>query len=395
MDAGIKPASLRHWLEIAGAFLKLGAMGYGGAALMGLLQRELQERRGWVSKEQFVEDLAVVNMLPGPRAQHLAIFVGCHRAGAWGGILAGLCFILPAFLILLTLSVIYSIYGNLPAVRHAFYGLGPVVIAIFAAAIWRLCKPALKGMPEAVIAFISGLLVAYTPLGIVGTLALAGSAGIALYHSRRAGLGASLAVLALVLAHQGVSALPIALMQAARSSSGAPDLWEICVFFFKVGALTFGGGLAVLAFIQQQVVELHWLTAQEYVDGLALGQMTPGPIVMIAAYVGYKVHGFPGAVASASAIFLPTFLISLSVFAMLRRFRELLWIKAALRGLSAAIIGVVTVALLSMATHAVADLFTAILFAIAVVLLLLTEVHSLTLMLGGAGAAVFARMIAA
>ncbi len=385
----------RPWLEIAGAFFKLGAMAYGGAALMGILQRELQEKRGWVSKEQFVEDLAVVNMLPGPRAQHLAIFIGCHRAGAWGGILAGLCFVLPAFLILLALSVLYSNYGSLPAMRHAFYGLGPVVIAIFAVAVWRLCKPALKGMPEAFIAIISGLLVTYTPLGIVGTLALAGSVGVALYHSRRAGLWAGAAVLALILAYQGVSTLPIFAMQVAKSTGEAPDLWEIGVFFFKVGALTFGGGLTVLAFIQHQVVELHWLTAQEYIDGLALGQLTPGPIVMIAAYVGYKIHGFAGAVAAASAIFLPTFIISLSVFAMLRRFRELLWMKAALRGLSAAIIGVVTVALLSMALQAVPDLFTAFVFAIAVTLLLFSRLGSLALMLGGVGAAMFARMILA
>jgi chromate transporter len=383
----------RSWLEIAGAFFKLGAMAYGGAALMGILQRELQEKRGWVSKEQFIEDLAVVNMLPGPRAQHLAIFIGCHRAGAWGGILAGLCFLLPAFLILLALSVLYSNYGNLPAMRHAFYGLGPVVIAIFAVSVWRLCKPALKGMPEAVIALISALLAAYTPLGIVGTLALAGSVGVALYHSRRAGLWALVAVLALTLAYLSVSALPIVAEQVAKSTSGPPGLREIGVFFFKVGALTFGGGLTVLAFVQQQVVELHWLTAQEYIDGLALGQMTPGPIVMIAAYVGYKIHGFEGAVAAACAIFLPTFIISLSVFAMLKRFRELLWMKAALRGLSAAIIGVVAVALLSMALHAVPDLFTAILFAIAVVLLLFSRLGSLTLMLGGAGAAIFARVI--
>jgi len=378
---------------MAGAFLKLGAMGYGGAALMGLLQRELQEKRGWVTKEQFVEDLAVVNMLPGPRAQHLAIFIGCHRAGAWGGILAGMCFILPAFLILLALSVLYSNYGSVPAIRHAFYGLGPVLIAIFAVAVWRLCKPALRGMPEVVIAFISGLVVAYTPLGIVGTLALAGSVGIALYHSRRAGLWASVAVLALILAYLSVSVLPIVAKQVAKSASGPPNLWEVGVFFFKVGALTFGGGLTVLAFVQKQVVELHWLTAQEYIDGLALGQLTPGPIVMIAAYVGYKIHGFLGAVAAACAIFLPTFMVSLSVFATLRRFRELLWIKAALRGLSAAIIGVVAVALLSMAPQAVPDLFTAFLFAITVVLLLYSKLGSLTLMLGGAGAGYFARMI--
>ena len=388
-------SNARSWLEFAGAFLKLGAIGYGGVALMGLLQREFQEKRGWVSKERFVEDLAVVNMLPGPRAQHLAIFIGCHRAGAWGGIVAGLCFMLPAFLIILALSVLYSKYGDLPAMRDAFYGVGPVVIAIFAAAVWRIGKPAVKGMPEAVIALVAALLCEYTPLGIVGTLALAGSAGVALYHSRRAGLWAVAAVLALTLAYLIVSALPAVTEQVVTPNSGVPGLSEISGFFFKVGALTFGGGLTVLAFIQQQVVELHWLTAQEYIDGLALGQITPGPIIMIAAYVGYKIHGFAGAAAAAWAIFLPSFIISLATFAMLKRFRELLWMKAVLRGLSAAIIGVIAVALISMALHAVPDLFTGFLFALALVLLLRSNVGSLTLMLGGAGAAMLARMVLA
>jgi chromate transporter len=385
----------RPWAEIAGALLKLGSVGYGGPALMGLLQRELQEKRGWVSKEQFLEDLAVVNMLPGPRAHMLAIFLGCHRAGAWGGILAGLCFMLPAFLILIALSVLYDTYGDLPAMRHAFYGVGPVVVAIFAVAVWRLCKPALTGWPEISIAVIAAALSAYTPLGIVGTLALAGAVGVALHHSRSRGLWACTIVLVLALASQGLSLLPAAPGGAGGSAPGMPGLWELSAFFFKVGACTFGGGLAVLAFLQQHVVGLGWLTSQEYIDGLAIGQLTPGPIIMVAAYVGYKLHGIIGALAAGFAIFLPSFVISVAVFGVLQRFRRLSWVKAALRGLAAAIIGVISIALLPMAVHAVPDLFTGILLLTATALLLYSSTGSVTLMLGGAAAALLARMVLA
>jgi chromate transporter len=382
----------RPWAEIAGTLLKLGSVGYGGPALMGLLQRELQEKRGWVSKEQFLEDLAVVNMLPGPRAHMLAIFLGCHRAGAWGGILAGMCFMLPAFVILLALSVMYNAYGDMPAMRHVFYGVGPVVVAIFAVAVWRLCKPALTGWPEISMAVVAGAVSAYTPLGIVGTLALAGGVGVALYHSRSQGLWGCLIVLALVLMSQGVSLLPAAAGDPLGSAAGKPGLWELSAFFLKVGACTFGGGLAVLAFLQQHVVGLEWLTSQEYIDGLAIGQLTPGPIIMVAAYVGYKLHGLMGAMAAAFAIFLPSFVVSLAAFAMLQRFRQLLWVKAALRGLAAAIIGVITIALLPMALHAVPDLFTGVLLLAATALLLYSNAGGITLMIAGAAAALLVRM---
>lgn len=193
----------RPWLEIASAFLKIGAVSYGGPALLGIMQREFQEKRGWMSKERFLENLAVVNMLPGPVATQLGIFIGYHRAGMPGAIIAGLSFILPAFLIMLALSMLYSTYGELPALRHAFYGLGPVVLAIFTVAVWRLGKTALKGTSQIALAIAAGLAVALTPLGIVATLALAGCVGVALYHSRRAGYTALLVVSALILARIG------------------------------------------------------------------------------------------------------------------------------------------------------------------------------------------------
>src|SRR5476649_2958350 len=163
------------------------------------------------------------------------------------------------------------------------------------------------------------------------------------------------------------------------------DVCSSDLFFFKVGALTFGGGLTMLVFVQDQVVnQLHWLTPQEFLDGLALGQLTPGPILMLAAYVGYKVAGFGGATVGGIAIFLPSFILMLSVMPVLARLRHLLWIKAAMRGISAASIGAIGVSLLQMAPHAAPDAFALFLLALTVVAILAWRAGPLPLMLGGA-----------
>ncbi|MBI3371028.1 MAG: chromate efflux transporter [Betaproteobacteria bacterium] len=383
------PADItHHWKDLVKVFLKLGAMSYGGPAIMGIMQSEIQEKRGWLSKQKFLEGLALVNMLPGAGATQLGIFIGYHRAGWRGGVLAGLCFILPAFFIMLALTLLYSTYGALPVMRDAFYGLGPVVLGIFVVALCRLGRTALKGTRQILLAGAAALAVAFTPLGIVTTLLLAGSVGVMLYHSRALGLRAALVMLALfAVFHWGylpqAGNVPIG-HGAATGQTGVPGLWGIGSFFFTVGAFTFGGGITMLAFVQEQVVnQLHWLTPQEFLDGLALGQLTPGPILMLAAYVGYKLTGIGGALAGAGAIFLPSFVLMLSVLPVLARFRELLWIKAAMKGITAAVIGAISVSLLQMAPHAAPDAFTSFLAMLTVAAMLWWRIGPLPLMLGG------------
>jgi chromate transporter len=173
----------------------------------------------------------------------------------------------------------------------------------------------------------------------------------------------------------------------------AAGLWDIGRFFFKVGAFTFGGGITTLAFMQDQVVnQLHWLTQQEFLDGLALGQLTPGPILMLAAYVGYKLGGMAGAVVGGIAIFLPAFILMLSVLPVLNRVRELVWIRAAMRAISAAVIGIISVSLMQMAPHAAPDAFTAILMVLTVAGMLIWSLAPLPLMLGGGLIGIGSRM---
>jgi chromate transporter len=329
-------------------------------------------------------------MLPGPLATQLGIFIGYDRAGWRGGVIAGLCFMLPAFFILMVLTLLYSAYGSVALARDAFYGIGPVVLAIFIVAVWRLGRACLKAPSQIAIALASAALVAFAPIGIATALLLAACAGVALYHSRVWGLGAA----ALVLI--GVGMLTVfapAVVPNATTSSGAPGLAQLAVFFLKVGALTFGGGITVLAFVQDQVVnQLHWLTTQEFLDGLALGQLTPGPVVMLAAYVGYKAGGVAGALTSAVAIFLPAFVMMLSILPMLSRFKHVLWIKAAMKATTPAVVGVLAISLLKLVPHAAPDAFTMTLLVLAIVVMAMWRVAPLSMVLGGALAGVAVRL---
>lgn len=368
--------------EIALAFLKFGATAYGGlAAIWGLMQADLQERRGWLSRERFLEGLALVNMLPGAVAVQLCIFLGHSRAGWWGGLLAGLCFVLPAFLIMLVLTLLYSAFGATPAISGALYGLGHVVMAIFLAAVWRLCKTGVATASQLLIVVAAALTAAFSPLGTAPVLLGAGALGVALFHSRAAGILA----LGLIVACVAVLQLGPGPLRALPVEAGSSVLLDIGAFFFTVGALSFGGGLSMIAFIQDQVVnQYQWLTQREFIDGLALGQLTPGPVLMVSAYVGYKLAGFTGAAVATAAIFLPAFILMLGILPLFERVRRQVWMKAAVRGISPAVIGVLLVTLAQMAPHAMPDAFAGAIFVLAATALLGWKSGPLKLMLAGA-----------
>lgn len=365
------PSIGRRRLEVIGVFLRIGVFGFGLAAIWGLIQAEVQERRGWLSKERYLEGLAVVQALPGATALQMCIFAGYQRAGQWGGVLAGLAFMLPAFAIMLALTVLHSSYGALPLMRDAFYGLGPVILGIFVVAVWRLGRNAIKDHAAIVIALAAAAAVSLSPIGPAGTFLLGGCAGVALHYSRKAGLIAAAVVALLIVAERFAEAMlpgSGAMNQLAGSAAGP---WEIGVFFFKVGAVTFGGGLTIIAFVQDQVVnQLHWITEEEFLVGLALGQVTPGPIIMVAAFVGYKAAGAIGAAVAACAIFLPSFILMLSILPVLDRVRSLAWVRAAMRGISPAVVGTITVSVLQLAPHAAPDAFTTVLLGLTVLGLL-------------------------
>ena len=373
------------WKDIASTFLKLGATSYGGPAMMGIMQAELQQRRQWVPKERFLEGLSVVNMLPGATVVQLGIFLGYARAGWWGGLLAGLCFILPAFVMMLALTLAYASLGVSPIVRGALYGLGPVVLAIFAVAVYRLGRTAATTVPQVILAALAAAAAIGTPLGIAVILVLAGAAGVLIFHSRK--LAAVVAVSSAVL----IGVIPVIWWSMATGMSATakipkPEgLIDIGTYFFKVGAFTVGGGLTMIAFIQDQIVgESGWLTAREFIDGLALGQFTPGPILMVAAYVGYKVAGLAGATVAAAATFLPSFVMTLAILPVLDRFRKVAWMRAVMKGMAPAVIGMLAVSLVRLAPHAVPDPISIAILAAALVLMAATKISPFHLVIGGA-----------
>jgi chromate transporter len=296
---------------------------------------------------------------------------------------------LPAFFILLGLTLLYSAYGSVPFVQDALHGVGAAVVAIYAATVYRMGRSTLKGAGELAIAVAAGIVVAATPLGMATALLLAACAGLALYASRIRGLAAAAVVGALVAAFY--LAQPFAAMSPAHggtsAGAAAPSLWALGAFFLKVSALTFGGGIAIIAFVQEDVVmRMGWLTSREFLDGLALGQLTPGPVLMIAAYVGYKLAGLAGALVGAACIFAPAFFLMLPLMPFLERFEHVAWIKAAMRGIVPAVIGCLVVTLAQLLPHGVPDAFAAIIAAAVLVAAMVRRMSPLPLVLA-AGAA--------
>ena len=377
----------KNWKEIVSGFLKLGTTAYGGPAIYGILLAELQEKRQWVSKEQFVEGVSLANLIPGATMTQLCMFLGYARGGFWGGLLAGLCFVLPAFGIMLVLTIIYAHLGATPIMRGGLYGLGPVVVGIFVVAVYRLSRSEVSTFPQTIIALAAAAAVAFSSVGVVPTLAAAAGAGILIFHSLRAGALILAVMTTFLIGASFGSWIPMSLVAPAvqATASGHPaGLAEIGAFFSKIGALTFGGGLTIIALIQEQAVDqYHWLTHQEFIDGLALGQFTPGPMIIIAAYVGYKLAGLGGAAIAAAAIFLPSFVITLPILPIYERVRKLVWATAAMKGIGPAVMGILAVKLVQMAPHALPDPVAVTILIATVIALLAWRIGAIKLMIAG------------
>src|SRR4030095_6618940 len=297
----------------------------------------------------------------------------------------GLAFVLPGFLVLLALTMGYAALGVTPILRGALHGLGPVVLGIYLVAVYRLGRAALTSRWQVVMAIAATIAALATPVGIVSLLLLAGGVGLWLFHSRKLGVAILVPLAACLLILHVVARSASGALPAPAAADTPASLAQIGLFLLEVGAFTFGGGLSMIALIQERVVsQAHWLTPQEFIDGLALGQLTPGPVLMVAAYIGYKVAGLAGAVIGAVAAFLPSFVMMLAILPALEQARSLVWPRAARRGISPAVIGVLAVSLVRLAPHAVPDVFALLTLAATVVVLMVWRVTTMKVMLGGA-----------
>jgi len=370
---GLSP---RHrLLEVIGLFLKLGAISFGGpAAHIALMEQEAVRKRNWLSREHFMDLLAATNLVPGPNATEMAIHIGFVHAG-WPGLIAGgVAFIVPAFLISLALAVIYVRFGTLPQGAALFYGINPAVIAIVLTATWRLGRTALKDR-RAIALSAACLAAALLGVNEVAVLLAAGVMGILLYAPLRKSLPAWLIV--------AWGPLTVWLPQAVVWLDDR--LVRLALFFLKVGALLFGSGMVLFAFIQRDVVSGYgWLTQQQLLDAIAVGQMTPGPVLSSATFIGYLVAGWPGAVVSTVAVFAPSFVIIALIGPWIPRLRQSPMIQAFLRGVNADVIALILAVSVALFRSAIVDVWTVLILAVGLVALLRFRVDTHWLALGGA-----------
>jgi len=351
--AGPPPAELR---SLAGYFLKLGTIGFGGpAALVSYMHRDLVEDRRWLGEEDYRLAMALAQLMPGPLAAQCAIAIGYLLRGVVGATVVGLAFIFPSFLMVLGLSVLYVAYGGLWWMQALFYGVGAAVIGIIVISAYKLARttnrrdPLLWGIFAALlvltVATQSELALAFVLAGLLVLLAKA--------PPRR--FKARFATLALAPWPALLPAAPLAL----GVSGGL--LLTIFLFFIKAGAFVFGSGLAIVPFLYEGVVRQHgWLTEQQFRDAVAVAMITPGPVVITVAFIGYLVAGFGGAVAAAAGMFLPVYLLTIIPAPWIKRHRDQPQLKAFAQGATAAATGAIAGAVLVLGMRAIVDVPTAL-----------------------------------
>lgn len=373
-----------HLTELAALFLRLGALAFGGpAAHIAMLQDEVVERRRWLTRDEFLDLLAVTNLLPGPNSTEMAIIVGYRRAGWPGLLIAGVCFILPAALIVTACAWAYVNYGQVPAVGAVLYGVKPVILAVIAQAVWNLGKSAVKSRWLAALGLLAAALHFAGTHELALLFGLATVAGLARWQATSPRPSAR-PLLGLAAVGAGLIAVPWLITRMAVGSAEF-GLGPLFVVFAKIGSILYGSGYVLLAFLQADLVDrLHWLTPSQLLDAVAVGQVTPGPVFTTATFVGYLLGGGAGAAVATVGIFLPSFcLVALGerLVGWLRR-SELA--GAFLDGLVAASLGLMAAVAVQLGRDAVVDLVTALTAAVAALLLIRWRVNATWLILAGA-----------
>ena len=409
------PADLGHvpvrvsLRDIARAFAKIGAIGFGGGVgMLALIRQEVVEKRRWVGDQQLSVAVAMGQMLPGPFVSNYAEYIGYELRGGRGMVVAHVSLMLPCFVLMLVLSLLYFRYGSIPLVAKLFSGVQPVVVGILAWATWSIGRANIRNWRSVAIGVIAAaalflkadVLLVVLGCGVLG-MVLSGA-----WRNRtksevrdqnaegRSGEGPT------VGNRQGakgkmqdggrltalVPLLPLALFAAVAAM---PGVWQragqLAYVFVKIGAATFGGGFAAIPFLQHEVVDVrHWLTMQEFIDGVALGQVTPGPVAITGAFIGYKVLGVPGAVIAYLGTFLPSFLMLLGLIHVYRRVQYNRAVQGFLSGVMPAVTGMILTATVFIGKTAINGPVQAVVAPLALCLLLRYRLEPVWLVLGGA-----------
>jgi chromate transporter len=391
-DTPIPPTPLQRLAEVAGLFLKLGVIAFGGpAAHIAMMRREVVERRRWMDDPRFLDLLGATNLIPGPNSTEMTIHIGYARAG-WPGLIAGgTCFILPAMVIVTGIAWAYARFGTLPAARWLLYGVEPVIIAVILQAIWTLGRKAVRGwLTGAVgVAVLAGYF-----LGVNELILLFGGAALVMLAQNARRIGRA-NLIGIVGATHGS---PLQVMVAAfLAATAAPfSLGVLFLTFLKIGAVLYGSGYVLLAFLQADFVDrLGWLTQAQLIDAVAVGQVTPGPLFTTATFIGFTLAyqaaggsalaGVAGGLAATLGIFLPSFVFVAISHPLVPRLRESAWASGFLDGANVASVGLMAAVTIQLGRAAFVDPLTVILGLAAAVALVRFEVNSAWLVAAGAG----------
>ncbi len=355
-------ASLREFVLY---FLRLGTVGFGGPiALTGYMQRDLVERWGWVSEQDYKEGLSLAQLAPGPLAAQLAIYLGWVRAGVLGATLVGLAFVGPSLLMVLVLSAAYVRFGGLPWMQGVFYGVGSAVIAIIAQSAIKLTRMTLGRDRFLWLIFgISALVTAWTESEIFSVFVAAGVATVLVRGvARSQGWAAALVP------------IPSWLGLALSEPASLRLLGQIFFYFAQASLLVFGSGLAIVPFLHGGAVQqFHWLTERQFLDAVAVSMITPGPVVITVAFIGYLVAGLSGSLVAALGMFLPTYLAVVLTAPYYRRFATNQGVRAFVDGVTAAATGAIAGAAFVLGRRALTDLPTVLIFLVTFAILRTTK----------------------
>jgi chromate transporter len=363
--------------EVVRLFLRLGFTAFGGpAAHIAMMHDEVVTRRRWMDEQHFLDLVGATNLIPGPNSTEMAIHIGYERAGWRGLIAAGVCFIMPAVLIVLALAWTYVEYGATPQGNALMYGIKPVIIAIVVQALYRLAPAAMKGLLLAAVGI--GALALYL-LGVNELVVLFGAALLVVAIQAMRRFPQRMAALL------PLAGLPATLLQAANDS-GAVPLGRLFLIFLKVGALLYGSGYVLLAFLRNDlVVKTGWLTDQQLLDAVAIGQFTPGPVFTTATFIGYVLAGLPGAAVATIGIFLPSFCFVALLTRIVPYIRKSPWTATFLDGVNVAALGLMAGVTWQLGRAALVDIPTVLLAVVAGVLLFRFQINSAWLVLAGGG----------
>jgi chromate transporter len=373
--------------ELARLFLKLGTISFGGpAAHIALMRHEVVERRRWLTEQEFLDLLGATNLIPGPNSTEMAIHIGHRRAGMPGLLVAGTCFILPAMVIVSVLAWVYVRFGAMPEARALLTGITAVIIAIVIQAIWALGRVAVTSRWLAVLG-LSGLIGISQGVNELVVLAIGGVvAGATKKLTSRTAKGQSITNLlrlsAIAVGAESRTVAAASLTTAAVSSVGLGTLFGI---FVKAGAVLFGSGYVLIAFLRADLVDrLGWLTEQELWNAIAVGQMTPGPVFTTATFIGYQLAGPTGALVATVGIFLPAFVYVALSAPFVARLRQSTVLSGVLEGVNVVSLALMTFVTWHMARTTLVDSISLIVGLSSLALLMATRVNSTWLILAGA-----------